>query len=280
LEFKDMAKVWVAAGKIPTKNRGFRSVVGDIRHAVFSVHRHRPNPSGGYIVTSLGSGFFVSSQVFVTCWHVVDSPAAPHQPGDLYRLVNNLNGQNGIIHEINGGVGNDIHLYPDHDFAILLSNSKPDQAYLPVSYSEIRVGEEIGVAGYPLAQLSTDASGNITLGGIVYRVAKGIVNAVYKTDLNSGDGHPLTGVTALEVNFLFVPGNSGGPIFEAETGRAVAYVKGFRTHKIQEREEQCNLIPVPTGLQANYLDGIHAVYSIGLTLDRVRNHLEQFGVTL
>jgi hypothetical protein len=275
-----MAKVWVAAGKIPTKNREFRSVVADVRHAVFVVNRHRPNPGGGYIVTSLGSGFFVSSQVFVTCWHVVDGPAAAHQPGDLYRLVNNLDGQNGIIHEINGGVGTDIHLYPDQDFAILLSKSKLDQAYLPVSYTDIPVGEEIGVAGYPLAQLSTDAGGNITLGGIVYRVAKGTVNAVYKTDLNSNDGHPLTGVTVLEVKVLFVPGNSGGPIFEAETGRAIAYVKGFRTHKIQEREEECNLIPVPAGMQPKYLDGVHAVYSIGLTLDRVRNHLEQFGVKL
>ncbi|MFZ0821020.1 MAG: serine protease [Candidatus Acidiferrales bacterium] len=275
-----MPKIWVPAGKIPTKSRPFHSVAADVRHTVFSVHRLRPLATGGFGTTSLGSGFFVTSQVFITCWHVIDGPAAPHQPGDLYRLVNNLDGQHGIIHEINGRVGNDIHLFPDHDLAILISKSKLDQAYLPVSYADVPVGAEIGVAGYPLAQLSIDANANITIGGVVYRVARNAVTAVYRTDLNAGDGHPLQGVTVLEVNFLFVPGNSGGPIFEADTGRAVAYVKGFRHHKIAELEEHCNLIPVPAGIQPNYLDSIRAVYSIGLTLDRVRTPLEQFGVKL
>jgi hypothetical protein len=277
-----MAKIWIPAGKIPTKTRDFSAVAADVRHAVFSVHRQRPKTDGSglFDVTSLGSGFFVSSQVFITCWHVIDPPGSPHQAGDIYRLVNNLDGTHGFVHEVNGGIGKDIHLYPDQDFAILLSSTKADQAYLPVSYADVQIGSDIGVAGYPLASLSTDSSGNITLGGIVYRVAKGVTNAFYKTDVDSNDGHPLKDVMVLEVNFLFVPGNSGGPIFEANTGRALAYVKGFRTHKIQEREETCNLIPLPAGLSANYLDGVHAVYSIGLTLDRVRNHLEQFGVKL
>lgn len=275
-----MTKIWVPAGKIPTKSREFHVVAADVRHAVFSVHRHRPAANGLFDVTPLGSGFFVSSEVFVTCWHVIDGPPSPHQPGDVYRLVNNLDGNNGIIHEVNGGVGVDVHLYPDLDFAILLSKSKKDQAYLPVSYADVPVGLEIGVAGYPLAQLSVDTVGNLAIGGVVYRVAKGVATAFYKTDLDTGDGHPQRERTILEVNFLFVPGNSGGPIFDSATGRAFAYVKGFRTHKIADRTEQCNLITVPPGLQQNYLAAVHAVYSIGLTLDPVRNHLEQFGVKL
>jgi hypothetical protein len=200
-----MPKIWVPGGRIPTKDRDFQHVVADVRHAVFSVNRHRPNATGGYDVTSLGSGFFVSSRVFVTCWHVVDGPVSPHQASDLYRLVNNLDGIHGVVHEINGGVGTDIHLYPDEDFAILLSSTKPDQAYLPVSYADVHMGQAIGVAGYPLAQLSTDSAGNITLGGVVFRVANGIVNAVYKTDVDAGDGHPLKGVTILEVNSCLYP---------------------------------------------------------------------------
>jgi hypothetical protein len=57
-------------------------------------------------------------------------------------------------------------------------------------------------------------------------------------------------------------------------------VKGFRSHKIQERKEDCNLIPVPAGMSGSYLASVHAVYSIGLTLDRVRNHLEHYEVKL
>ncbi len=255
-----MAKIWIPSGKIPTKDREFSSVVADVKHTVFSVIRHRPAPNGLFDITPLGSGFFVSSEVFVTCWHVVDSPVSPHQAGDVYRLINNLDGTHGNIHEVNGG--------------------KKDQAYLPISYADIPAGLDIGVAGYPLAQLTTDGDGNLSIGGVVFRVAKGVAAACYKTDLDSGDGHPLKGRAIVEVNFLFVPGNSGGPVFDAKTGRVMAYVKGFRSHKIQERLEKCNLFAVPPGMQQDYIAAVHAVYSTGLTLEPVRSHLEQFGVTL
>lgn len=57
-------------------------------------------------------------------------------------------------------------------------------------------------------------------------------------------------------------------------------MKGFRSHKIQEVPEVCNLIPVPTGMQKDYLAAVHAVYSIGLTLGPIQSRLEQFGVKL
>lgn len=275
-----MAKTFVPTGRLSAKARPFKSVVADVRHAVFSVHRHRPLADGQFQVTPLGSGFFVSSKVFLTCWHVIDSPGSQHQPGDIYKLVNNLDGAHGMIHEITGGLGMDIHLFPDHDLAILLSSSMPNQAYLPISFADIPVGLEIGVAGYPLPRLITDANNNVTLTGMIYRVAKGVATAFYRTDLNTGDGHPLKDTMILEVNFLFVPGNSGGPIFDAETGRAIAYVKGFQRHKIQEVHEKCQLIPVPQGLSGEYLDSVYAVYSLGLTLEPVRGQLEEFGVAL
>lgn len=275
-----MAKVWIPAGRVPTKSRDFASVVADVRHAVFSVNRQRPLENGQVQTTSLGSGFFVSPHVFVTCWHVIDSPQCPHQAGDSYRLVNNIDGTHGYVHEINGGVGVDIHLYPDDDFAIITSDQKKDQAFLPISYADVPVGSEIGVAGYPLVQLVPDTQGNLTLAGVVYKVARGVATAYYKTNLESGDGHPLLNRMVLEVNFLFVPGNSGGPIFEADTGRVVAYVKGFSATKIKENQERCALIALPEGLPQDYLNAVYAVYSNGLTLEPVRHHLEAHGVTL
>jgi hypothetical protein len=218
----------------------------------------------------------------MTCWHVIDGPVAPHQAGDKYRLVSNLTGANGIVFPIAGDVGEDIHLFPDNDLAIVLCKAKKDQAYIPVSYADASVGSEIGIAGYPLPQITLDANRNPTVTGLVYRVAKGVSTAVYNTNLDSNDGHPLTNVPLVEVNFLFVPGNSGGPIFDAETGRALAYVKGFRTHKISENAEQCQLpaAKIPQGLGNQYLSCIHAVYSTGIRLEFVRTQLEQFGVKL
>lgn len=99
------------------------------------------------------------------------------------------------------------------------------------------------------------------------------------TDINSDD-YPVKNSAVVEVNFMFVPGNSGGPIFDGNTGRVIAYVKGFHHYKIKEVEERCSLIPLPPGLQPNYLDSVYAIYSLGITLGRVRNHLESFGVQL
>jgi S1-C subfamily serine protease len=275
-----MTKIFVPSGKISTKKREFSSVVRDVRHAVFSVVRLRPVGSGQFLSTCLGSGFFVSSSVFVTCWHVIDDPRNPHQLGDQYALVNNLNGKDGITYSITGGVGSEIQLFPDLDFAIIISNAKPDQAYMPVGYDDLPVGAEIGVAGYPLAQIFADPSGNATLAGLVYRVARGVATAAYRTDWDAGDGHPLTDVPVIEVNFMFVPGNSGGPIFDAETGRAYGYVKGFTSPKVHERLENYTYIPQPTNAPPEYTSAVYAVYSVGLTLERVRPQLEQFGVKL
>ena len=44
----------------------------------------------------------------------------------------------------------------------------------------------------------------------------------------------LLNAPILEVNFLFVPGNSGGPIFDAETSQVVGFVDAFTTIKIGE----------------------------------------------
>lgn len=276
-----MPPIFVPTGRLSTKRREFTKVVSDLRHAVLAIVRFRPSQlqPGLFEITVLGSGFFVSPEVFVTCWHVIDSPQAPHQAGDKYQLVGNL-GVAPVSYPV-GDIGTDIHLFPDEDLAIVICRVNKDQAYLSVSYADIEVGTEIGVAGYPLAMLATDASGNPDVKALVYRVAKGVATSVYAYDIDHKDGHPIPNRRVVEVNFLFVPGNSGGPVFEAETGRAIAWVKGFRSHKIQENIEKCfPNTQVPTGLSNNYLAAVHAVYSIGLTLDRVRLQLEQYGVKL
>jgi hypothetical protein len=275
-----MAHIFVPSGRLNTKKRDFKTVVADLRHAVFAVVRFRPSQQAGlYDISVLGSGFFVSSEAFITSWHVIDSPELPHQAGDKYQLVSNL-GVTAVALPL-GEIGKDIHLFPDKDLAILICKARKDQAYLSVSYADIAVGSEIGVAGYPLAMLATDANSNPDVKALVYRVAKGVATAVFRYDMDHGDGHPLKDAQVVEVNFLFVPGNSGGPMLEAESGRAIAYVKGFRTHKIQEKAEQCfPNTKIPDGLTSTYLDSVHAVYSVGLTLDRVRVELEKFGVKL
>lgn len=277
-----MTKTFVPVGKLSAKKREFKSIVADIRHAVFSVVRHRPIGNGQFQTIPLGSGFFVSPSVFATCWHVIDDPRNAHKADDKYTLINNLDGKNSFVYEITGGIGTDIHLFPELDFAIILCRAaRTDQPYLPIGYACLPVGAEIGVAGYPLPSIGVDANGAADVTGLVYRVAKGTATAVYRTNWNSGDGYPLVDTQVIEVNFFFVPGNSGGPIFDAETGRAFAYVKGLSTPKINEFIDTAHDgLALPQNMAKEYIAGIRAVYSVGLTLDRVRTQLEQFGVQL
>ena len=232
-------------------------------------------------MTPLGSGFFVSPTVFVTCSHCIEGPAGNHQPGDKYLLRNNLDGTYGVDWEVNGSVGQAIHLYPERDLAILLPNSNATQSFLAISYADVPVGQDIGVAGYPLPVIIPDANGAATVSGLIFRVAKGVATAFYRTTIDFGPTPPVNDSYVVEVNFLFVPGNSGGPIFEAETGRVIGYVKGFIPRKIGDRVEKWGNGPLPEGVtQEMYLDGVQAIYSVALTLEPVRAELERFGVSL
>jgi hypothetical protein len=177
-------------------------------------------------------------------------------------------------------IGNNVHLYPADDLAVLLVDGDRDRAYLPLDYGDVEVGSEIGVAGYPLAQVMTP---NMTLSyeGLIFRVAKSVLTATYNATVNLDGGTSLLNLPLLEVNFLFVPGNSGGPVFAANTARVLGYVQGYRHQKIQERVETAvPTLVLPPGLSATYVAHQDALYSYGIKLERVRAHLETFHVSL
>lgn len=116
--------------------------------------------------------------------------------------------------------------------------------------------------------------------GLIFRVAKNVVTANYQGNIGAGLGR-LTDIPIIEVNFLFVPGNSGGPVFAANTGRVHGFVHGYRTQKVREVIETVTMIPeLPEGLGGTYIDTQTALYSFGIGLNRVRAHLEELGVTL
>jgi len=265
-------------GRISGKRRPFEKLVGDVRHAVYAVTRHRPAPQGGFQGWPLGSGFFVSSRVFMTCAHVLMHPANPHQDGDTYRLVNDLAG---TIHSVENAVrGANVHIFPEDDLALLVAEGNQNQSYLRLEYGDVDVGTEIGVAGYPLPELIV-VNGALSYAGLIFRVAKDVVTSTFRTDIPTDAGITLKDIPVIEVNFLFVPGNSGGPIFAADTGRVLGFVHGYRTQKIRETIETVTLIPaLPQGLSNTYVSNQSALYSLGIKLNRVRDHLEAFEVSL
>jgi hypothetical protein len=263
-------------GRLKTKNKDFHEIVADFRHVVCSVIRQRPMP-GGMGARPLGTGFFVARDIFITCDHVMNNPADPHQNGDSYNLVSSLTGTSGKVYPIqNPTIGQEISLFPNLDLAVLRVNTTPpDQPYAALEYGELYEGQGIGVVGYPLPQLQIVAN-NVALNGVIFRAARGSITGLYQ----SNDG-VLQNVPYIEVNFLFGPGNSGGPVFHAKTGRVIGYVRAYRAVKIKESLATATMIQqLPIGLTNQYIESVSAIYSLAVRLDFVRATLESFGVTL
>lgn len=266
-------------GKLKAKKgRSFHEIVFDMRYVVCSVIRRRPTPGSVMAAAkALGSGFFVARDVFLTCDHVMNSQADPHQPGDSYWLVSNLTGTSGTAYLIdNPQIGNEIHLFPNLDLAVLrVPNTPTTQPFVALEYGDVYEGQDIGVAGYPIPELHV-VGGNIAFNAVIYRAARGHVTARYVVN----DG-PLQQVPYIEVNFLFVPGNSGGPVFSAETGRVLGFVRGFRAVKIRETVATVTMVQqLPLGIPNQYIENLNAIYSVAVKLDFIRSAIEGFGVTL
>ncbi len=268
------------SGRIETKKRGFADVCADLRHAVYAVIRLVPMPDGKYRVMPTGSGFFISPTAFVTCHHVVNPMSAPYADGEGYQLVKNLvsGAELGGVTIVVPKTARDanLHLFPELDLAIIEAEPQLTQSYVTLDYGDVRPGDEIGVAGYPLPGVEVATPDQITYQGLRFRVARGTVNAGYHTVLHGDQIRIDSPVPVIEVNFLFVPGNSGGPIFRADTGRVVGFVHGFNAIKVAERIESSALEPLPIGVGSQYLLGLTAIYSLGIRLSAARSILERF----
>jgi S1-C subfamily serine protease len=263
-------------GRLKAKKREFHEIVYDMRHVVCSVIRQRPM-QGAFGARALGTGFFVSRDVFITCDHVINDSADPHQAGDSYLLVCNITGSSGQMFSIqNAQIGTEIHLFPNLDLAVLrVPGTLPDQPYVALEYGDVYEGQDIGVVGYPLPEINI-VNNNISFDALIYRAARGHVTGRFTTT----DG-ALINVPYVEVNFMFVPGNSGGPVFNAETGRVLGFVRGFRWQVIHEGIATISMIAqLPLGMSDKYVERLNAVYSVAVKLDFIRPTIENFGVSL
>jgi len=288
---------------IPANKRDFKSVTSAVNNSVFSVARFR-KINGGLKWKTLGSGFFVSDRGhFLTCHHVLNSQKNPHKDGDGYRLICRLSDSKSsqfATYDLKDvKLDTELFLNPDKDAAILhfedikIAEKKLEKAtgtqqgYLRLNSSIISDGQEIGVMGYPLANLkfrNNDINRPI-FNSFIQRVSKDVISSQqFFNEIKSEEGIARQ-VDIVEVNFLFVPGNSGGPIYDPQTGEVMAYVGGFRSiifkNVIKQLGKKTFLERVKNiikGVPIKFVDVDKAIFSYGLSVSNIKSFLAKFNI--
>lgn len=220
-----------------------RRVFSDVRASVVAIAKAPPQQAGAVPdfsrITIIGTGFVVDRRGLVlTAAHVVrpwiDSALkqapladAPHVFINYGTRDNNGNFEAGYLF----GPIEQIHMSQNFDLAVV--RLRPDQRLsqllrpLPFVDEPCGEGDEVGICGYPFGlQLHAPLFNGAPI--IAPSFSQGIVSAV----LPHPDAPPAA-LKGFQLDAMVNGGNSGGPIFDAQTGRVIGVVTSAvqATHK-------------------------------------------------
>ncbi len=262
--------------KRPENFHTFSECVKWLKKSVYIIVRGRQTKVGeveSINWVTLGSGFIAAPNRYITVAHAINDPgkggSAQHQDGDKYYLLrhDDDNSWHGRIFEPK--LDKEIFTYPDIDLAVIYLDDEFYQVgdrifadrndFIRISKEFLPIGSEVGVLGYPLCQLTFKERdiNQPNIGDILLRTDRGVVNCRYQTSETS---------YLYEFTLAFNPGNSGGPIFDPNTGRVVSLVHGFKSIRIVERENQISdesAKLLKTYKEKAYIETLNANYSLG-----------------
>ena len=276
----------------------FKDCVRSLKKLTFLIVRGKKGEQG-IQWTTLGTGFVASPNRMLTVSHVLDNPAQgeryEHKDGDAYLLIRHDDEFGVHGYQFFPTLEKDMFLHKDADLAVLyLSDDfyakigdqpvlKKASEYVRVSKDPLPIGSETGILGYPLCELkfekNQDGVGDINkplIGDILLRVDKGVINCRYKIP---------SGYDMYDFTMSFNPGNSGGPIFDATSGKVVALVHGYIHQPINIKEvalsnEDKKKLQIHQYVAPTFINSLNAVYSKGFAISGLRKILEQHNIEL
>ncbi|MBI2985087.1 MAG: trypsin-like peptidase domain-containing protein [Candidatus Kerfeldbacteria bacterium] len=277
--------------KRPEKFHSFADCVSLLKTSVYMIVRgreHDNNGQNGMRWLTLGSGFVAGQYRMLSASHVFDDPnntdpLAHHQDTDRYYLlkVDDLGRWHAAIRQLK--LNETLFLYPDRDLAVLyldegfygvdgkMYHEKND--FIRISKDFHIIGTSVGILGYPLSKLEFDDSdiNKPRLGNVLLRVDQGVINTRYRINEHRHQ---------YEFTMAFNPGNSGGPVFDAKTGRAISIVHGFRVINMRLEEKDLPKAFQPKQYtEKSYLEPLNASYSVGVATPSFIDLLGQHNIT-
>lgn len=175
------------------------------------------NPRFGF----RGTGFFVGDGSLVaTCWHVLPEAASDQRPGlgNLAILVGSADGSSEF---------RDAELVASqrtHDLALLRVKGRPGTPVNLGAAGAPREGMEVALIGFPVGGVLGFKP--VTHRGIVASIVASALPTPSARQLNEGAVARLRegSFELLQLDATAYPGNSGGPLFDAETHQVIGVV--------------------------------------------------------
>ena len=217
-------------------------LIARIRPSVLVIGFYRETQSPRFAFK--GSGFVVGDgNLLITNAHVVESEGS--DPSAQVLLVQSREAS-GALKPRRGEI---VELDKAHDLALIRFDGPPIAALELAKAGSVREGSAVALMGFPMA-------GALGFAPVTHR---GIISAITPVALPSPTARQLDGPTIsrlregsfdmLQLDATAYPGNSGGPLFDAETGAIVgvlsmATLKGTRESALTNPSGISYAIPV------------------------------------
>jgi len=193
------------------------ALIARIRPSVLVIGFYRETQSPRFAFR--GTGFVVGDgNLLITNAHVVQDDG--NDPNGRVLMVQSREG-GGALKPRRGDV---VATDPAHDLALIRFEGPPIAALELAKPGSVREGSAVALMGYPMG-------GALGFASVTHR---GIVSAITPVALPSPTARQLDGPTinrlregsfdVLQLDATAYPGNSGGPLFDAETGAVVGVV--------------------------------------------------------